>query len=526
MAKRAKNLLNLPEYQQFVARYQNNLLLFFHEVLQRATSTDQTNLLNELDDPKARVSVVSGTGTGKTFTMGGASLHHLLCFPVAHYDNKFEIGSNTYIGAARIKQVQEGVWKEIYDAYATLQVHPCYYWLADYIDMRASYISIFGFKEQWFITSFAMQQGKSVAVAGKHRFHQLIIIDEAAGVADEHFDVINGTQTQGGNKTLLASQGVKQGGFFYETHHSLNKANGGAWTALCFSSENSPFVEDDWLKNVEVQSGGRDSVEYRVRVLGKFAENENENLLTRAQLEKCFEAQLDFPILEPDDAWGWLMLVDVGAGEYRDDSVCVLAKVVGHGDFGVDARRIEYHSIPICTNSKNLRDFRGLLLEEYAKLSNARILLDAGGAGLELYKMLQEDGVDVEKVNWGKPCFSQEYKERFFNQRACAMVRFRDAVKQGRVSFCNMDSMLREKFLMQGSRLPYRFTDTGTARYQMWGKDEMRAKGIASPDLIDAMSFAFLESAYYNVSESAFDETNQNHQLLNQVLSELSEEDF
>ena len=62
---------------------------------------------------------------------------------------------------------------------------------------------------------------------------------------------------------------------------------------------------------------------------------------------------------------------------------------------------------------------------------------------------------------------------------------------------------MREKLLMQASRLPYGFTDTGTARYQIMKKDEMRRKGIKSPDLADAASFAFLDGLYYNVSDAA-----------------------
>lgn len=449
--------------------------------------------------------------TGKTMSFGRIALWHLLCFPVARYDGKTEIGSNTYIGAPAIKQVGDGVWKEITDAVQQMAANPATAWLAEHIVVQAERVYIKGYKSQWFITKFAMQQGQSVAIAGKHRFYQLIIIDEAAGVSDEHYDVINGTQTQGGNRTLLASQGVKQAGFFYDTHHKLNKANGGNWTALCFSSENSPFVEQEWIDNVALQAGGKDTTEYRVRVLGKFAENEHENLLTRAAIEPCFadyrraDGSLNAPLIEQGEPYGWLLLVDVGAGEYRDDSVCVVAKIIGDDDMGEHARRVEYQPNPIITNTKNIRDFRGLILEQYRELSNARVVLDVGGIGLELAKMLEEDGVEVQRVNWGKPCFKQKYKERFFNQRACAMVRWRDATRQRRVRYPVMDNMLREKFLNQASRIPFHFTDTGTARYQIAAKDEMRRKGIKSPDLADAMSFAFLDDVYYNVSDAAFD---------------------
>ncbi len=61
------------------------------------------------------------------------------------------------------------------------------------------------------------------------------------------------------------------------------------------------------------------------------------------------------------------------------------------------------------------------------------------------------------------------------------------------------------QFLNQASRIPYSFTDVGTARYQIAKKEEMRKKGIKSPDLADAMSFAFLDGLYYNVSDAAFD---------------------
>lgn len=511
------DLLKEPLYHEFVKRYATNPLGFVHGVCGNATSQDQELLLNAITPVNARVSVVSGTGTGKTMCFGRIALWHLLCFPIAKYDGKTEIGSNTYIGAPAIKQVADGVWKEITDTIQQMQANEATAWLTEYIVVQAERIYIKGYKSQWFITQFAMQQGNSVAIAGKHRFWQLIIIDEAAGVSNEHYDVINGTQTQGGNRTLLASQGVKQVGFFYDTHHALSKTNGGVWDSLCFSSEKSPFVTDDWLKSVELQAGGKNTTEYRVRVLGKFAENENENLLTRSAVEACFNEHEE-PLIKDGEAWGWLLLVDVGAGEYRDDSVCWLAKVTGNGDFGDEARRVVYVDLPICTNSKNLREFRGLIMQEYAKLSNARIVIDAGGNGLELCKMLEEDGADVHRVQWGNPCFKSEYKKRYFNQRACAMVRWRDATKQKRVQYSqNLIKTIREKFIQQASKIPYGFTDTGTLRYKIMGKDEMRKKGIKSPDLADAASFAFLDNVYYNVSDVAL--TNAQEDDLMQALS-------
>lgn len=432
--------------------------------------------------------------TGKTNTFGRIVIWHLLARPYAFYDGKVEIGSNTYVGAARLSQVADGVWKEANDADLAIASGE-FAWLRDYYTINKTSIVVNGFESQWFVSQVAMQKGQSIGIAGKHRYHQLIIGDEAAGIEDGHFDVIEGTQTQPMNSTLLASQGVRAAGYFYRTHHDLSVDNGGTWVSLVFNSENSPFVTTEWLKAREHESGGRNSVEYRVRVLGQFAQNESEFLLTRDHVEAVFR---DDRIIGDDEPFGLMILSDVGMGEYRDDSVAIIAKVAGYSDFGEDARRVEYLEIPLCTNEKDEIDFTGDLQSLFGRIQNATLYVDAGGVGSAVCKLLERAGVPVERVNWGKPCFKREYQDRYYNQRACAMVRFRDAVKQGRVRMpLGLSLKMREKIIGQVSRLPYHFVEAGGLRYQMMKKEDMRALGIKSPDLADAMSFAFLEDAAY-----------------------------
>jgi hypothetical protein len=489
-----------PRYLNFVERYHADPLAFAVIVCGMSPSADQEALFYEISPPNSKVSVVSGTSTGKTAAFGRIALWHLLCHPVAVYDEKIEIGSNTYIGAPRISQVSDGVWKEMNDAKLSIINGP-YAWLDDYYEITKTRVAIKGFEDQWFISQMAMQQGQSIGAAGKHRYWQLIIIDEAAGVSDSHFDVIEGTQTQAGNRTLLASQGVKNAGRFYNTHNDRAKVNGGSWAALTFSSERSPFVSNKWLKDRVDETGGRDSIEYQIRVLGLFAEDSGSNLLSRAEIEAAFMPR---KIIDEDELYGLLVLADVGMGEYRDDSVAVVAKVIGLGDLGPDARRVEYIEIPYCTNSKDEIIFAGDLVNLVGKLSNATLLVDNGGIGATINKLIEASGVPVVKVDWGRPCFRREYRDRFCNRRACAMVRFRDAIRAGRVVLPqNIDRKLKEKILLQGARLPYHYAEAGGLRYVMDKKEVMRSNGISSPDIFDAMSFAWLEDANsYIVAEN------------------------
>lgn len=495
-----KSIFDDPRYEAFVERYHADPLRFAVEVCGVVPSGDQEDLYYAMVKPDAKVSVVSGTGTGKTNTFGRIALWHLLCHPVAIYEDKVEIGSNTYIGAPRIQQVADGVWKEMQDTKLAISNGP-HAWIADHFTIGKTRVTVNGFEDQWFVAQVALQNGQSVGIAGKHRYWQLIIIDEAAGVPDTHFDVIDGTQTQAGNRTLMASQGVRNAGRFYESHHNLREENGGSWKALTFSSERSPFVTTKWLKDREAECGGRYTVEYRIRVLGQFAEDSGANLLSRAQLEEAFKPR---KIIGDDEPFGLVVLSDVGMGEYRDDSVAVVAKIIGNADLGEDARRVEYIEIPICTNAKNEIDFAGDLVQLVGGISNATLYVDHGGIGATVCKLIERSGVQVQKIDWGKPCFKKAYKERFFNQRACAMVRFRDAIRDGRVVLPQgLSKRMREKILLQGARLPFHYAEAGGLRYVMEKKEVMRANGIKSPDIIDAMSFAFLEDCYYLPAESA-----------------------
>lgn len=499
--RRRQTLLDDPRYAEFVERYHADPLRFAVEVCGFSPSEDQEALFLAMIEPDAKVSVVSGTGTGKTASFARIALWHLLCHPIASYEGKLEIGSNTYIGAPLIKQVADGVWKELSDARIAIAGTE-HAWLNSYFIITKTMVTVNGYASQWFISQIAMTKGESIGVAGKHRYWQLIIIDEAAGVPEDHFDVIDGTQTQAGNRTLMASQGVRNAGRFYDSHHSLALHNGGSWMPLRFNSERSPFVTTKWLKDRETESGGRNSVEYQIRVLGLFAQSSTNVLLVRADLERGFDRA---GIIRENEPYGLVVLSDVALGEYRDDSVVVLAKIIGSADHGPEARRVEYCEIPICSNDKNEIDLAGDLVNLVGKLSNATLYVDAGGVGATVCKLIERSGGVVSRVNWGAPCFKKEYKDRFYNLRACAMVRFRDALRDGRVAFPQgLSRQMREKIINQGSRLPYHFSEAGGLRYVMDKKEKMREDGIKSPDLIDAMSFAFLEHTTYVVHEGEF----------------------
>lgn len=434
--------------------------------------------------------------TGKSNLFARLALWHLLCHPYAYYEGKIEIGSNTYIGAPRIQQVGDGIWKEMQDAKIAI-LNGEHGWICQFFTIGKTRVTVNGYGDQWFIAQVAMQQGQAIGVAGKHRFWQMIIIDEAAGVSDDHFDVIDGTQTQQGNRTLIASQGAKSSGRFYDSHHRFSKANGGSWTSLCFNSENSPFVTTQWLIQRLLETGGRDTPEYMIRVRGMFPELNDKYLLGRSVIERRINAE---PTIKAGETWGHVIIIDVAAGVYRDKTVALHVKMVGNGDrLDSDPRKIDVVDIPVFSNELDWVNVVGRVIDYSLLLSNVTFVVDVGGQGVQFAKMLENAGAaNVIKVNWGVPNFKKRYKERFYNQRAQCSVHAKEAVQDGRITFIEKH---RKELLDQGSRIPYFFDEK--SRYHIVPKEQMKLDGIPSPDLWDTVCMGYLEGVNYIQADDA-----------------------
>jgi hypothetical protein len=140
MAKRL-TIFEDHRYAAFVERYHADPLRFAVEVCGMLPSEDQADLLVAMSDPTAKVSVVSGTSTGKTATFARIALWHLLCHPFAIYEGKVEVGSNTYIGAPLVQQVGDGVWKEMQDAKLAI-ANGKQAWIAEYFTIGKTRVTV------------------------------------------------------------------------------------------------------------------------------------------------------------------------------------------------------------------------------------------------------------------------------------------------------------------------------------------------------------------------------------------------
>lgn len=478
-------LLNDPRYLPFGKRYAFDVVRFAVEVCGMVVTHQQVELMQAVVAPGCRVSVRSGHGTGKTRSAAVITLWHLLCYPK----------SNTLITAPKVEQVRSGLWKEVADVLDDMRTKGKQPWVAAYVALEAERIYVKGFKLQWNVTAKTAPRGSPENLAGMHRLWYLVIADEASGIPDPNFTVLTGALTDARNRMLLLSQPTRASGFFYNTHHALSVRQGGVWEAIRMDSSNSPLVSQRFLAEKRDEYTKE---EYTIKVLGEFPEQRDGYLLGRAQAEACFGRS----VIQPGDAYGILLAVDVGAGEYRDKSVALVAHVSGTGDFGDNARRVQVMSVPVYSNTRHLQNFTGDVFGIAVGLEGCTVLVDAGGMGVAVVQALESRGVhDLKRVKWGEPCHQNRNRERFANLRAQAMVSASRAAKEGRLGIA--DGHWRRDLLDQMARIPYHYDEK--ARYVIEKKDEMRKQGIPSPDLWDAVCFCFLEGVHYNLREGAGD---------------------
>lgn len=478
MAKKRILLHEDPRWLPFCEEYSGDAGRFAVEVQGVVPSPQQFDLYCNVSVSRSRTSVSSGHGTGKTTGIANIVLWHMLCYPQ----------SITLLTANDMDQLKATLWKEIGLAVERIR-RGDHGWIAEHIDLLASAtMRIVGFEDTWFVESKTANDKTANKMAGRHGEWLLIIGDEASTLSDTVLTTLRGALTEQHNRMLLTSQPTRNAGFFYRTHHDLSKANGGEWANLTFSSLESPFVSDDSLRELW---DSYDEDERRIRILGLFPQDSSKHMMSLKVAESMYRRGR---IINSDEPFGWLALGDVASGEgLRDKSAIVLARVIGYGDRGHDARRVEVVEIPIHTNGIRSNRIAAAAVEVGEQKDGITYVIDSGGLGITVCQDMEDLNQVTHRVNWGNPCFQNKNKDRYLNLRAQAMHQAARAAKEGRLSIITAEH--RNTVLGQSSRIPKTFTDKG--RIRVPPKHSVEWEGMGSPDLWDAICFAFLENVVY-----------------------------
>lgn len=460
----AKATLRRRFFNERIPAYQKDPVLFAREVLLFAPDKWQREALADLaKSPK--VAIKSGQGVGKTGMEAVALLWFLTCFPYPR----------VVATAPTKQQLHDVLWSEV----AKWQERSPL--LKAILKWTKTYIYMIGHEKRWFAT--ARTATKPENMQGFHEDNMLFIIDEASGVADPIMEAILGTLSGGNNKLLMCGNPTRTSGTFYDAFYSSR------WMYKCHtvSSEDSPRTSKDNIKAL-IERFGYDSNVVRVRVRGLFPKQEDDVFIALQLIEDS--TKLEISVVEEDEKEYIPTRIDIGVDVARfgnDDTVIATKTDMVIPDLLVRHGQNTMQTVGDIVNM--YRDF----VELYPKYNDyIYVKIDDTGVGGGVTDRLNELKADPEErldrlivipVNFARKA-PKTKTARFYDDIVTWMwANVRDLMEAKELKLPD-DSILVGEF----STRKYYFQSNGKQRLE--SKDELKKRGLTSPDRADAVSLA------------------------------------
>ena len=326
---------------------------------------------------------------------------------------------------------------------------------------------------QSFAVARTARKEKPEAFQGFHSDNMLFIADEASGVEPIIFEVAEGVMTEEGAKTLLTGNPTRTSGVFYDCFHKMREY----WKCLSVPCKESTRVKPLYYEQME-KKYGIDSNVYRVRVLGDFPRDDDDSVIPLSAVEASIGRDVQVPDSEPV-VWG----LDVAR-------------------FGSDKTALAIRKGRILVGKidkwqgKDLMQTCGIIFNKYEKAKKFKpecpkeILVDSIGIGAGVVDRLREMGLPARGVNVAEAASIDTMYNRLRDE---LWFQVRDWFLSQEVAIEDDEELIAEL-----TTVKYAYTNLGKLKVE--AKDEMKKRGLHSPDLADAvcLSFAYQHSRTYD----------------------------
>lgn len=426
-------------------------MYFIREILEAEPEPWQKEVLEAMDKGHNKVSIRSGHGVGKTALCSWLALHFLL----------FRNDVKVIVTAPSQDQMRDGLIPEINKWISRLPE-----WMRLSLETISDRITRSPNASNNFISFRTARKEKPEALAGVHAEHVMIIVDEASGVDEVIYETGQGALSTEGSIALLIGNPTNPSGFFYKTHNELSDL----WWTKRVACQDSSRVSEKYIIS-QARTYGVDSREYRVRVLGEFPESGADAVIPRGFVTSAIRRYEDDTSLGRDIVWG----LDPGRG--GDPS----GFVERDSNQITEARELKYD---------DLMSIVGWVKRRYDMTPPSflpkKIFVDSIGLGAGVADRLIEMDLPVVHVNVAE---SPSLADRFVNLRAELWYAAREWFESREVSINLADSELEGKLVHELTSVNQKFTSLG--KVQLESKEEMRRRGVKSPNIADALVLTF-----------------------------------
>ena len=437
-------------FEDFTLQYMDDPVLFVREVLGAEPLAYQAEFLEAIASGERKISIRSGHGTGKSTSASWAMLWYLLM----RFPNKVVVTAPTS------GQLFDALFAELKRWIGELPKP-----VQDLLTVKSDRVELAAAPSEMFISARTSRAETPEALAGVHSDNVLLVVDEASGVPEKVFEAAAGSMSGHNATTVLLSNPTRSGGTFYETQNRMSDS----WWTRRWSCVESPLVSDEFVDEMR-ERYGEESNAFRIRVLGEFP-------------------------LADDDTIVPFHLVD--AAMNRDIEVDVERAPVWSLDparFGTDRTAFCKRVGNVVTEIKSWRGLDlmqtvGRVMAEYEALPPSQrpgeILVDSIGIGSGVVDRMRELGAPVRGVNVAEsPSMGATYN----NLRTELWFKTKAWLEDRSCKLPKDDELLAD---LTGIR--YSFTSSGKMAAE--GKDQMRKRGLRSPDLADAVCLTMASDA-------------------------------
>lgn len=321
--------------------------------------------------------------------------------------------------------------------------------------------------ESWRVDAQTCREENSESFAGLHAASStpFYLFDEASAIPDKIWEVAEGGMTDGEPMWFAFGNPTRNTGRFARTFG----ADRHRWRNHQIDSRTVQITNKAQIKEW-ADDYGEDSDFFKVRVRGVFPSASSLQFIPRSLADGASTRRL-----EPYQMRGQIAAVGVDVARFGDDQSVIRTRI------GRDARTFEplrFRGMGTMQLAARVVEHVNMLRQGGAKVV---VFVDGGGVGGGVVDRLRQLGLDVIEVQFGG---SAADNRKYFNKRAEMWGNLRDWLAGGCIA-------QDEPLIADLTNVEYMFSPKD--QIQLERKEDMKRRGLASPDDADALALTFAQ---------------------------------
>lgn len=396
----------------------------------------------------AQLAVGAGHGVGKS-----AAASWLILFFASTRPNPAGV-----VTAGTATQLSTKLWRELKK---WLDISAVAHWF----DWQAQSLKLKEERAKWAMNAIPWSDSNPHAFAGTHEENVFMLFDEGSTISDVIYETAEGAfTTPGGMWVVFGNRTASSGkfnGFFTKPSRY--------WRTMIVDARRSRMANRNKIQEWKEQYG-EDSDFFRVRVMGQAPKGGDTRIITAEDIDAAVLREMHEEWLSSETPL--IMGIDpAGGGTSRS------AVVLRRGPL------VKKEWIIRFSESNQMR-VASIIASHLSRHKPDYAFIDAHGIGKPIYDRLVQLGYYQLIPVYGGDVSAVQERLRYYNPRAEMWGRMAEWLK---VSNVPDDRDLRDELLAQPMDRDSR------NRLVLMSKQEMREKGIASPDTADALGYTFAE---------------------------------